>query len=369
MKSFIIIEHEPLTERLKQIWNIDALREREVHVEYWDISKCVYPQANIPMTVEDNCVKRIGTIEEFEKNLINTDIKNSVFVSEFYWNWNNRKIILLLNEHQCYCVKIDLYANTILPSSFANRAKYKLESITLKKIEEKIKFRLFLKVNSIKKSYNKILSSSTYTNPDIFINHPDYELFNQINSSSNKENSYILFIDTYYPLHPDIQRISNKTANVEYYRKLMNKFFDFVENKYSKKVIIAAHPKAIYNGTEFGRRKIFWGKTAELIKHANFVFMHGSNSLSFIALADKPFAIVYPESFKMYPYMYKQIINLAKYCDKTAYNLDNCNWDSIVFSKWDNKLRKKYIYSFLTSEETSKKQNVDIWIEKLLNQL
>ena len=68
MKSFIIIEHEPLTERLKQIWNIDALREREVHVEYWDISKYVYPQANIPMTVEDNCVKHIETIEEFEKD-------------------------------------------------------------------------------------------------------------------------------------------------------------------------------------------------------------------------------------------------------------------------------------------------------------
>lgn len=366
MKSLIIIEHEPLTVRLKNIWNIDALKERGVHVEYWNLSRLIFPDVDIPMQVDDSCLKHIDKLEEFEKELSNVDVSNTVFVTEFYFNWNNRKIVLLLKKYQCYCVKLDLYANTNLPISFADKVKYRLHAITLKHLINKIRLVYFYKANSIKK-YDKVLSSSSYINPDIYINHPDYELYRKIEGpQSYLTNPYILFVDTYYPLHPDIMIISGKTADVKPYRKLMNDFFNFLENKFSKEVVIAAHPKAQYDGNEFGGRKIFWGKTAELIKGADQVFMHGSNSLSFITLADKPFAIVYPDSFKIFPYMYKQVLNLAKYCHKKAYNLDLCDWGEIEFLKWDKELREKYIYGFLTSRVTENRWNVDVWVKELL---
>lgn len=370
MKSLIIIEHEPLTVHLKTIWNIDALKERGVHVEYWDLSKLIFPDVDIPMQVDDSCLKHIDKLEEVEKNLKNIDVSNCVFAAEFSLNWNNRKIIYLLHKYQCYCVKFDLYANTALPLSFWEDVEYKLKMITLDKIVnevvERTRLYYFLKVNTICRFYKKFLSSASHMNPDILINHPDYELYNQITFSSCMKQSYILFVDAYYPLHPDIKRFSDKTVSVEQYRTLMNKFFDFLENKFKKQVVIAAHPKAKYAGTEFNGRKIFWGKTVELIKYSDLVFMHFSNSMSFMALANKPFVFVYPNSFKQYPYIYKSVLKWGKYCQKEVYNLDVCDWNTIRIEEWDNKLREKYIYSFLTSITTCEKKNVDIWVENLL---
>ena len=48
MKSFIIIEHEPLTERLNRIWNIEELLSKGINVEYWDVSQLIYNGIDIP---------------------------------------------------------------------------------------------------------------------------------------------------------------------------------------------------------------------------------------------------------------------------------------------------------------------------------
>lgn len=370
MKSLIIIEHEPLTVRLKKIWNIDALRMRGVHVEYWDISQYLYPSAEIPRIVEDPSVIQIEDLSALEKHLSQVDVTRIVFVVEFFPNWDNRNLVLLLHKYKCKCVKIDLYANTMLSCSFIGNFLLRFRRFSYKKLLKKLAWHYFLRFHSIQ-MYNKILSSSGLVKPDIRINHPDYEEFLLLDESKPNINMpYLLFVDNYFPLHPDLKRLSsNIVVDAKKYQLLMREFFDFLEQRYKKKVVIAAHPKAMYSGKEFGDRKILWGQTGNLIKYADMVIMNGSNSLSYIALADKPFIIVYPDTYKMYPYLYKYVKDLASYCKKEAYNLNSCDWDKIQFEKLNAEWRKIYISTFIASEETSRRKNVDIWVDELLKEV
>lgn len=367
MKSLIIIEHEPLTVRLKKIWNIDALRERGVHVEYWDVSELIFPSANIPEVIEEDYVRYVNNLIILQELLAKVDISRSVFVLEIFPKWENRKIIFLLKKLHCFCVRIDLYANSTLPRSFFDKLVSKVNTFSFELLLNKIRWNYVLMRQHLK-IYDLTLSSSKLASPDIYINHPDYEVFYNLNSISKpvKNVSYILFIDVYFPLHPDLEKKCGIDALVKEYRTLMKRFFDFVENKFHKEIVIAAHPKAQYSGGEFGNRKIIFGETPMLVKYASMIILHGSNSISYIALANKPFAIVYTNGFKLYGITYKHILYMSKYFNKQAYNLNKCDWNHIDFSQMEDLLREKYIENFLSSSETCSKKNVDIWIDRLL---
>lgn len=367
MKKFVIIEHEPLTVRLRNIWNISELQKKGVNVEYWDISPYIFPGINIPNKVYSGYVRILYSIDDIESAIAQNDVTNTIFVIEVSPKWDNRKIFTLLHKYNCFRVKIDLYANTTIPVSLKKRIKSSLKRFSFVSLIKKCLWSSYVRFY-IKNTYNLTLSSSSIANPDIKINHPDFELFNQI-SPAVLTKGYILFIDIYYPLHPDIKyhsklRKINELANG--YRQTMISFFDYLSNRYKKEVVIAAHPKSDYVGKEFGDRMIIRDNTCALIKNADMVITHGSNALSFIALANKPFMITYPDSFRQVSMMYEYVNNLASYCKMPAYNLDKDSWDNFSFNFMDKETRDTYIYKFLTSYETEKMNNAEIWIEKLL---
>lgn len=370
MKKLIILEHEPLTIRLKKIWNIDSFKQKNVDVEYWDFSMLIYPNISIPNRIEDKCVKVIGSLSSFEYLLSQLDARRTVFIVELFPTWNNRKIYFLINKYNIFHVKIDLYANTSLPIPLRDKIISLIKNFPFIPILRRICWSIYKKCYSIT-IYNQIYSSSKLVAPDVRINHPDFEAFTDTSDVKLCAEPYILFIDTYYPLHPDL-KFYLKYDDIDIYKKdyrdTMRAFFDYLENKYHKTVIIAAHPKSDYAGNEFGNRRIIKGETCNLIKNADMIVTHESNSLSFIALANKPFIIVYPDSYNKYYHLLGYITRLAKYCGKQAYNLNKDNWDNICFSPLENHFRETYIYTFLTSAETQHKRNVDIWIDNLLKE-
>lgn len=370
MKKLIILEHEPLTVRLKKIWNINSLIQRGVDVEYWDFSTFIFPNISIPNKVEDKCVKIISDLSYFEYLLSAIDVKKTVLVVELFPSWKNRRIYFLINKYNIFHVKIDLYANTYLYVPLRHKLWSFVKKASLFSLFEKIGWFTYKKFYSIT-IYNQLYSSSKLVSPDVRINHPDFETFIDTNDVRLCIEPYILFIDTYYPLHPDLKfylKYDDIDTNTKEYRDTMCAFFDYLEQKYNKVVIIAAHPKSDYVGDEFGDRKIIKDQTCNLIKNADLIITHESNSLSFITLANKPFVIVYPDSYNRYYNLFDYITRLARYCGKQAYNLNKENWKDICFSSLEKHFRETYIYSFLTSFDTQHKKNIDIWIDNLLRE-
>ena len=67
-----------------------------------------------------------------------------------------------------------------------------------------------------------------------------------------------------------------------------DKLFNYLETKYSVRMVVAAHPKSNYHGDEFGGREIIRGNTMELVKNAEFSIVHGSMSISYSVIFNKP---------------------------------------------------------------------------------
>lgn len=363
MKSFIIIEHEPLTERLNRIWNIEELLSKGINVEYWDVSQLIYNGIDIPELLYKPYVRHINSLVSFIGYLSSVDVSNTLFVLEFFLNWDNREILTLLYKNQCKCVRIDLYANTNLGPVLRKDMLSLLNVKNILRFYKKVRWNIYRyrHLNGFKLIS---ISSSSIVNPDFLINHPDYEQYIcEKNSPIIKDYRYAVFIDVYYPLHPDLffyYGVNVDNEDVDVYRRTMCSLFDMVEKQFNVKVVIAAHPKSKYIGGEFGNRNIIKGQTCNLIKYSDLVITHESNSLSYISLANKPFAIVFPESYKKYKILYDYILNMANICGKEAYELKLGVRYNVEFSILQEEIRQYYINTFLVAPQNQNKLNVDI---------
>lgn len=90
------------------------------------------------------------------------------------------------------------------------------------------------------------------------------------------------------------------------YSRIINAFFDFVEKKTSKKIIIAAHPKHsdednIYHG------RPFLYDTEQLIKYSSGVMCHFSGAIKFAIIHKKPICFISSRRFEKDTYFQSNI--------------------------------------------------------------
>ena len=135
-------------------------------------------------------------------------------------------------------------------------------------------------------------------------------------------------------------------------------------------IIIAAHPKSEYTGKEFGGREIIKYQTNNLVTNASLVVIQTSNSISYVALANKPIVFILTDASNQIPRYKYATQTLAQLFDKNVYNIDKMknNFSEIDYSPLDEKKRQSYIYTYLTSKETENSKNIDI-IKSFLKQL
>lgn len=119
----------------------------------------------------------------------------------------------------------------------------------------------------------------------------DYDIFLK-NDSISLPYKYVVFLDEFMPFHPDYEIMKyENTVNPESYYGSLNKFFSYIEEKFGHKVVIAEYP--ISDGKDyFNGRLAIKGKTCGLVKCAEFVISHGSTSLNFAVLYDKPVILI-----------------------------------------------------------------------------
>ncbi len=161
-----------------------------------------------------------------------------------------------------------------------------------------------------------------------------------------------LFLDEYLPFHPDFihQQIPPPTTPEEYY-PLLCRFFDFLEDNYGTRIIIAAHPSSRYEELPdyFGGRPVIRGKTVQMVRKSEFVIAHSSTSLNFAVLFGKP--VIFITTNKLQQSSHGPFIKLmASWFGKRPINIDNpieIDWDKEftidkeAYSKYKNCYIKK----------------------------
>lgn len=368
-RKIIVICHEPLTVRIKSNFYIDEFINAGFDLEYWDLSQAIYPGIKLIDQLDMPYIRKIDNLYFLQKTLDSEDIKSTIFIVEVNYLWNNRYVFKLLSDKDCYTVRIDMYGNTVLKvplkSKLTDISLKRIPAILSRRIQQK-RFDSFIKKNKVK-GFDKIYSSSLFMGDRVPINHPDYEVFKK-SLAVKAENNQIVFLDVFFPLHPDLVFMyRTQKVSVKCYQDSLRSFFDKVEAKYNLPVVIAAHPKSNYSGSEFGDREIIKGNTALLVRKAAMVFLHSSNSVSTVILNDKPFELITNTEYNKVGLLRNSQKKLAYTLDKPIYNIDMIDVVDLDVKKLDTQIRHEYIYSYLTSEETKNALNADILIAEFKN--
>lgn len=356
----LLVDHEPWTRRLRELFEtLFAKTGLPFHVI--DLSRCIYPDLVMADTLpESEKVNRVRSFGEFKECLDRFDPATTFVVDEI----PRRKeiafpFIKAIYERGYITAKIDMYGNNYIPSSARTRMRHIPLRLVPDLLRRKIRERkMWRSIHRNHLPFQKISFSSGQMNPTYPINHPDYDDFTFKQHPRLVEGRYIVFSDVYFPHHPDLalfHGFRHLPDATPYYQSL-NKFFDYLENCYNGggyRVIIAAHPKANYQGDEFGGRTIMKYATADLIYHADGVVMHLCNSLSYAMLGDKPLCLIGTRGyFRVGAHKMRLKVLGEEVLKIPVYDIDRVSLEKIRFHKVERAIRQKYIYDFLTSPDT-----------------
>ena len=111
-------------------------------------------------------------------------------------------------------------------------------------------------------------------------------------SKKKKKTNIITYVDESVFYSRDLmlyQDSTKKSSNTNKFLNDLNKFFDLIEKNTNLKVIISCSKKhKKYNNKIFGNRKIFYGKTFELISKSRLVLGHCSEALNQVIYNEVP---------------------------------------------------------------------------------
>jgi hypothetical protein len=198
-------------------------------------------------------------------------------------------------------------------------------------------------------------------------NYFDYEMAKKIGDEMTGD--YIVFIDQYEPFHPDIKLLGLIASTPDVYYSQMNVFFNAIEVKYKCKVVIAAHPKSEeYRRKDyFEGRKVYFGKTAELVKNAKGVIFHSSTAISYAIMFNKPLMPVYTRQMKeKRTWGYVQQSGFERFFNLKA--IETSEVADVEFREVEPEIRGKYMFSYLTTPESKDRRNGETITKAIKNE-
>ena len=392
-KKVVIMVSAPLTTRWASYFCTDDLC-KHFDLEYWDCSLVAYP-AFKGRALERDYVRTPKTTTEFEQ-MLKALPKDTLIVSDIHLVKQNYDFHKLVSRYFKNRIYVDFWSNllskmdepTEAPKPEKRSLKQRLYQIgwlqvLIKFIRYKgdARFKQFYAFYKEERDINKSLREekaceNLYTN-HIFtclphqkysINHPDYEKYLALQGGKRLiKEPYIVFIDQYYPYHPDFKEVNSEMdceQLARWYYPSMNHFFDVVEKQTGMKVVIAAHPIADYSQNPYGGRDIYLYKTAELIRDCEYVCMHHSFSISFVALYDKPVCFIANKAVRGSGLCYNGIHGMAKTMNMPIIDSDRIDeYKDSVFTKIPNERRDLYNNCFFDLNEN--KHNSELLVMHL----
>lgn len=333
----------PLTKKVVDDFLLNIIAENGFCVEYWDITAIYFKNESMLEHYNTTELDRFK-IHRFDcMSDIRLAVKNNrdaLYVIVMSFEWRIVPLFRLLTKYDC---KISCFAFRMLPwpnfySNFFKTLKAKFRNIFYL-IENRIFLPVVVKFGYIKmydylftggtegwRGAGRVKKSYLKNTKFFYLNNFDYDNFicGEDNYDSEGE---IVFIDEYYPFHPDSLLFSNnKKMSPDVYYNQLNNVFDFLERKYNKNVIIAAHPKALkYKEKNFFKgRTVVYNSTLSAIKHSSLVLAHDSTAIGYAVMCNKPIIFINSKEIKnCYPYSSFNIDFFSNFFHQPLIDADN----------------------------------------------
>lgn len=348
-------------------------------VEYWDLSQIYFPYIKFEKEIKRNYVRKIKNYIELEELFSTQNIDNCCFVVMITFGGDVIKLFKLLTKYRCYLI---FFARSGIPvgntqESFLKKlVKYCSSHLNTNKIRMTCLNRLaeIYKSIGLIKNYDLIFTAGSAEavkygakSKIAAINHFDYDNYLDVKNKAERivKTEYGVFLDDNLVYDTDFQIAGIKTIDSDKYFRSLSCFFDKIEEKYSLQIVIAAHPKAKYQGDEFGNRKIIQGKTSDLVKDCRFAFAHYSTSISFAVLFKKPVLFIYSYALQNMPY-FRLIKHFAEVLDAGICNVDTFEGnEELPVGLFNVSKYNDYKYRYLTSESSEKETSSGVFIRQM----
>lgn len=382
-RVLIFMVETPFLERYYKRYGIDELRELGFEVVVYDLSPCFQPIAYKKIVANlcdyEKCgIKRVFSDREFEDSLTKYINEETLLICSMGYKWEYRKVFRIIKKKRfdfCYFMqelsptdgltfKKDIktkYSFSNIKAAIVRRIPYRLQGVGMA--------RFIIGCGADKEAIDvfKRARLCDYNCPVFYFHSSNYDDCLKLSKEPRIiEDRYCLFIDQYLPYHTDL---INSGINIEpekYYAS-MNYLFEYIEKSFEMKVVIAAHPRSDLEKCKnyFSGRRLFIDKTCSLIKDADFVIYHFSNSLAYVMMFKKPILIVYTE--EVYKYFQEQIDAVCKLLSVDGLSINNfCDNDNKKEQicnrlKIDEETYKNYIVSYMKRDYSGKIEGDCLW--------
>ena len=364
MKSIVIIDHEPLTIRRKQIFRIDEFLDAGFDVRFWDCSQFFHKGMQLADQIGDfQGLLHLNDLREISQAIDEIGTENAVFIVEAFDRWENREFFRMLSDKKCYTIRMELYATANLPDvSFLQKLLRSSPAKLAHVVANRVRGKMYASYKQRYRIKNQdlFISSGSRADMNVHINHPDWEKYKACaREESHRAERYTVFLDEFFPLHPDLRFfIRNFRADPEEYRRSMLGFFDRFEKSTGLKIVIAAHPKSDYNRDYWDGRETVKYRTVDLVRNADAVLMHTSAALSFAVMFDKPLALIRTQGYRN---IFPLDINMQRISNLTGLPIQDIEKQTdVLIRKLPKDVRENYIYTYLTSPGIEDKLTADI---------
>lgn len=377
--KIIIIDHEPFSERKTQHYYLDQFFKDGINVEYWDVSKALPYSKHVEYSYQSSrdFVRVFCDYNSLLQSIGKLEKKKTVIVLELFLRISTFSLFKAIRKQGLKWCRINYYQNPVAAFADLSTRSQKIRKIlnirflwnklNLLYLNKKEDFSqpdlLFLTGNIT--SVNKVRTVSL----DFF----DVEEYERLLLHADKpliNGSYFVFLDVMFASHPDFKRLNIKTIDEKIYFGKMRSFFDNLEKFYNKPVVIASHPKANYSD-EYGNRTIIKDATARLVKDSDLVITHGSLSISYALLAQKPLLYVYFDEMLKTGTLRVYYRRMEKACEKLGaklYNIDSA-LNQPELPKADNRLYKAFLEEVYLKKSNDGRSNFEILRDNLLSLL
>lgn len=382
-RKLIFVSNSRLTDKISRDWFIDYAIEKDELVEYWDIVSLVREEHFEHGALEVSYLRRLKTYQEFEELICLPENKNAVYVMLVTYSGRNSKPFRLLSKYNSKMVFLNWGATPIInrhdTSPIICRATRQLfkNPVNFIKIVADValgwankKLNLIKKFNIVFVAGSALSSANQFTKKVVPINLCDFDHYLRVKLINQRivQGRYAVFLDINLAYQSDLAICGLPKLTPDSYFDSLNRFFDFLEDAYNVKVVIARHPKSKYAKEQFNQRESYRLLTAELVKDAEFVITHTSTALSYAVLNSKPIIFIYTdEMMGIYKNTFmREIKSSANYLNASIYNIDEItNRNQIEIKPPNQELYESYKYSYLTSRETENKVSAEIFWDEI----
>jgi hypothetical protein len=370
----IFVSYVRLSDKTSRDWFIDYLIDKGVTVEYWDVVALVRDEYDEAAAKTTDYLHTLRTYSELENRLRRPENTNGYYVMVVTYAEFTIKLFRLMSKYNCKMLYVKWGDVPIRPvnrwrrllSGLSNPLRLATRLFSREKAIAYRKLKLVKPFDIVFAAGKTISANSLYATKVVSINYADYDLYNKVrleNAAPIVCGHYAVFLDSYLPHHSDLNVEGWPAVDADRYYKSLSMFFEKLEAKYKIKVVIAAHPRANYDASNpFGGREIHSGRTAELVKNADFVIVHSSYSQSHAILNRKPIVFIYTDEMAIaYRHtLMNEVFDCAEYLDAAVYNIDRIDTsDQLVIKDVSLARYESYKYDFLTtpvSEHTTSRE-------------